>query len=89
MFNQMMEHLGKSVTSVIGYWVSGDNLATVNSLTAAGVMSLDEAARQTKTGGYAKTWGYISAEVVYYPHSSQGTQDTPGNYSRVYVKFKK
>jgi hypothetical protein len=89
MFNQMLEHLGKNVTLIIGYWVSGDNLATVNSLTAGGDVSLEEACRQTKTGGYAKSWGYINVEVVYGPQSSQGTQGIPGSYSRVYVRFKK
>ena len=89
MFKQMMEHLGKNVAVVIGYWVSGDNLATVNALTAGGVMSLEDAAKQTTTGGYARSWGYTNVETVHSPQSTQGTQGTPGNYSRVYVRFKK
>ena len=58
-------------------------------LSVEGPRPLAEAAKRTKTGGYARGWGYTNVELVNSPQSTQGTQGTPGNYSRVYVRFKK
>jgi len=94
MFNQTMEHFqmtGTSISIVAGYWVYGDNLATVNKLTAGDAMTLEEAAKQTRTGGYAMTWQFTNVEVVYPAPGnpkSLGTIGTQGNYSKVYVRFK-
>ncbi len=94
MFDQMMEHFqkkGTSISAVAGYWVYGDNLQTVNKLTAGNALTLEEAAKRTKTGGYATTWQYTNVEVVYPTPgnpTSLGTIGTQGNYSKVYVRFK-
>jgi hypothetical protein len=46
-------------------------------------MALEEAAKQGPTGKYALSWGYTTVEVL------AQTSGTPGNYSQVYVLFKK
>ncbi len=80
----MMEHFGASVTAIQGNWFSNtsDNLAEINRRTASG-MSIEEAAAYTKTGGYAKTWGFTDVEVLGQP------QGAPGKYTSVHVLFKK
>jgi hypothetical protein len=83
MFDEMMKHFGAQVTSIQGNWTYGDNLATVNRLTAGGGMSLEDAAKHGPTGRYAATWGFTTVEVL------PLTQGIPGNYTRVYVLFKK
>jgi hypothetical protein len=94
MFDQMMEHfeaMGTTISVVIGYWVYGDNLALVNKLTAGNAMTLEEAAKQTKTGGYARTWNYNNIAIVYPmpgDPKSLGTIGSQGNYSKVHVRFR-
>jgi len=89
MFNQLMEHFRGRVTLLTGYWIRGDNLDEVNRLTTAGTMTLEDAAKLTKTGGYARSWGFATVEIVYpSPGRPKGTLGTPGNYHRVHVKFK-
>jgi hypothetical protein len=83
MFAEMMKHFGASVQAIQGNWTYGDNLATVNALTAGGTMSLDEAAKKGPTGKYAAAWGFIQAQVL------PRTAGTPGSYSRVHVLFTK
>ncbi len=94
MFDQMMDHfkrMGVTISVVIGYWVYGDNLAIVNKLTAGDAMTLEEAAKHTKTGGYAQTWKYHTIEVVYPIPSDPKSLCTIGNqgcYTQVYIRFK-
>jgi hypothetical protein len=83
MFELMMHHFGSNVTAIQGNWTYGDNLATVNRLTAGGVMTIEEAARQGPTGRYAVAWGFNQVQVL--PQIT----GAPGNYSRVYVLFKR
>lgn len=83
MFDVMMGHIGASVMAIQGNWTYGDNLAKVNQLTAGGAMSLEEAANQGPTGGYAKTWGYTVVQVL------PTTSGLPGSYAQVHVLFKK
>ena len=82
MFDAMMSHFGATVQAIRGNWTYGDNLDAVNRLTASGV-SLEDAARQTRTGGYAQTWGYTVVQVL------RQCSGTAGVYARVYVLFKK
>lgn len=83
MFDAMMRHFGPAVQAIRGNWIYGDNLATVNQLTAGGTVLLEEAAHRTRTGGYARTWGCTVVELL--PQST----GVPGAYQRVYVLFKK
>jgi hypothetical protein len=82
MFNVLMEHFGAGVTAIQGNWTYGDNLHTVNHLTAGAAMTLEEAAKQGPTGRYAISWGYTTVEVL------PQTNGTPGKYTQVYVLFK-
>lgn len=82
MFDTLMRHFGAAVQTIRGNWTYGDNLAMVNRLTAGG-SSLDDAARQTRTGQYALTWGYSVVHVL------PQTTGAAGNYARVYVLFKR
>src|SRR5260370_42462174 len=89
MFNQLMEHFRGKVSLVIGYWVKGDNLDEVNQRTAGAAMSLEDAAKQTTTGGYAASWGYVHLEVVQQTaQEPKGTASTPGNYQRRQVALR-
>ena len=83
MFDEMMKHFGSSVLIIEGNWTYGDNLATVNRLTAGGAMPLDQASVHTPTGKYAAAWGYGKVTVQL---QSIGL---PGNYTNVYVLFAK
>jgi hypothetical protein len=79
MFGEMMTHFAASVVAIRGSWTYGDNLATVNRLTASGV-PFEAAAAQTWTGRRAAECGYSSIQVV-------STTGTPGAYSNVQVLF--
>ncbi|MBY0527920.1 MAG: hypothetical protein K2R98_31270 [Gemmataceae bacterium] len=83
MFDAMMGHIGAAVQAIRGNWTYGDNLAAVNRLTASGIVSLADAARQTRTGRCAGSWEYTIVQVL--PQSS----GTAGAYTRVYALFKK
>ncbi len=83
MFEVMMQHFGASVTAIQGNWTYGDNLATINRLTAGGTMTIEEAARQGPTGKYAAAWGFNQVQAL------PQTTGTPGHYTRVYALFKK
>lgn len=82
LFSEMMRHFGASVTAIQGNWTYGDNLAAVNQATAAG-LSLEEAAKRGPTGRYAAAWNYTTVEVL------PQTRGAPGQYTAVYVLFKK
>jgi hypothetical protein len=79
----MMRHFGAAVVAIQGNWTYGDNLSTVNKLTMAGAMTLEEAAKLGPTGKYAAAWGYNRVQVL------APTTGSPGNYSRVHVLFEK
>jgi hypothetical protein len=83
MFEVMMKHFGPNVTAIQGNWTYGDNLATVNNLTAGGAMTLEAAARNGPTGLYAVAWGFSQVQVL------PQTAGAPGNYTRVHVLFTK
>jgi hypothetical protein len=95
MFDQMMNHfqtIGTTISVVLGYWVYGANLAIVNKLTAGDAIPLEDAVKQTKTSGYARTWNYTNIEVVYpIPGDPKnlGTIGTQGCYTKIYVRFKR
>ena len=82
LFFQMMQHFGPAVVAIQGNWTYGDNLATVNRLTAGG-MTLEQAAKEGFTGKRAAEWGYGRVSV------SSWQQDTSGKYIRVHVLFEK
>jgi hypothetical protein len=86
LFAQMMDHfqkIGTTITAVVGSWTYGDNLATVNQLTAGNNPApLVEAAKRTITGVYAASWQFTKVTV----DSSSGN---PGNYRRIRVRFLK
>jgi hypothetical protein len=85
MFQQMMMHFGTSVIAIQGNWVgaSSDNLIAINKLTAGGVMTIEEAAKQTWTAMRASDYGYTQVRVVVKPTG------TPGHYTRVQLLFTK
>jgi hypothetical protein len=84
MFALMMDHfqiIGTAISAVVGSWTYGDNLAAINRLTGGfNPLSLEEAAKRTKTGEYAASRQFTRVSVV----SSTGT---PGNYTQVRVLF--
>jgi hypothetical protein len=69
-----------TINGARGDWTSGDNLATVNRLTAGGQMTLEEASRQTWTYQQASQRGYTR----YHYLDSDGS---PGKYTEVQVVF--
>jgi hypothetical protein len=85
MFQQMMMHFGTIVTAIQGNWLgaSSDNLRAINRLTAAGAMTIEEAAKQTWTGMRAQDYGYAQVRISGTPMGA------PGNYTSVHVVFTK
>jgi hypothetical protein len=83
LFDEMMGNFGTQVIAIQGNWTYGDNLSTVNQLTAGGGMALEEAAKCGPTGRYAAKWGFTTVEVL------PQTSGIPGAYTRIYVFFKK
>jgi len=85
MFQQMIRHFGTSVVAIQGNWVgaSSDNLTAINTLTAGGAMTVEEAAKQSWTGMRAKDNGFTQVHL-------RGTPiGTPGQYASVQVLFTK
>jgi hypothetical protein len=86
MFAQMMDHfksVGTIIDAVVGSWTYGDNLAVLNQLTSgANPLSLEDAAKQTKTAQYAASRQYVNSTVTSFA-------GTPGNYTKVRVLFAK
>jgi hypothetical protein len=70
-----------TITGIRGDWTYGDNLKTINDLTAGGKMTLEEAAKQTWTYRQAQTKGFTTYQEVDPPVG------TPGNYTDVQVVF--
>jgi hypothetical protein len=68
------------ITGIRGDWTSGDNLDTVNRLTAGNKMTLDEASRQTWTYRLAMSKGFSRCQSI-------GAQGSPGQYTSVDVVF--
>jgi hypothetical protein len=63
-----------------GDWTFGDNLDTVNRLTAGNQMTLEDASKQT--------WTYQQARQRGFPHYQYLYSDgSPGNYTEVQVVF--
>jgi hypothetical protein len=81
LFQRMMEHFGDNVRGIWGKWVSGDNLETVNRLTAQG-LSLDEAVTRAWTANRARDFGFGRAAIV-------KAEGEAGAYTNIEVKFTK
>ena len=69
-----------TIHGIRGDWTSGDNLDTVNRLTAGNRMTLEEAAKQTWTYQQAVKRGFIRCQYI-------DAQGSPGNYISVDVVF--
>ena len=69
-----------TITGVRGDWTSGDNLDTVNRLTAGNKMSLEEASRHTWTYQQAKNKGFTRYQYI-------DALGGPGQYTSVDVVF--
>jgi hypothetical protein len=69
-----------TIKGVRGDWTSGDNLDTVNRLTAGNKMTLEEASKQTWTYQQAMNKGFTRYQYL----DSQGS---PGQYTSVDVVF--
>jgi hypothetical protein len=81
LFKRMMEHFGSNVRGIWGKWVSGDNLETVNRLTARG-LPLEEAVTRAWTANRARDFGFDNATVV-------KAEGEPGVYTNIEVRFDK
>jgi hypothetical protein len=68
------------IKGVRGDWTSGDNLDTVNNLTAGNKMTLEEAARRTWTYQQVKGKGFTKYQYL-------DAQGNPGHYTSVDVVF--
>ena len=82
LFSEMMRHFGPAVAAIQGNWTYGDNLATVNRLTASG-MTLEQATKEGFTGKRAAEWKFDKLSVISH------RQDASGKYIRVHVLFEK
>jgi hypothetical protein len=69
-----------TIKGVRGDWTFGDNLDTVNALTAGNTMTLEEAAKQTWTYQQAKARNFTTYQFL----DSDGS---PGKYTEVQVVF--
>jgi hypothetical protein len=68
------------IKGVRGDWTSGDNLDTVNRLTAGNQMTLEEASKQTWTYQLAQGKGFSRYQYL-------DAQGSPGQYTSVDVVF--
>jgi hypothetical protein len=68
------------IKGVRGDWTSGENLDTVNRLTAGNRMTLEEASKQTWTYQQASTKGFTRYQYL-------DAKGSPGNYTSVDVVF--
>jgi hypothetical protein len=62
-FSNIMAHFGAAVQAIKGSWQFGTNLATINSLTAAG-MPLEQAVRQTWSATQAARFGFSAVTIT-------------------------
>jgi len=69
-----------AIQGVRGDWTSGDNLITVNRLTAGNNMTLEEASRQTWTYRQAANKGFTRYQLI-------DARSSPGKYTSVDVVF--
>jgi hypothetical protein len=69
-----------TIKGIRGDWTSGDNLDTVNRLTAGNQMTLEEASRQTWTYRQAAQKGFTRYQYM-------DAQGSPGHYTSVDVVF--
>jgi hypothetical protein len=70
-----------TIKGIRGDWTYGDNLRTINDLTAGGRMTIEEAARHTWTYQQAMAKGFTTYQEIDPPVGS------PGNYTDVQVVF--
>ncbi len=75
-----VQHQNVTIKGVRGDWTSGDNLDTVNRLTAGNQMTLEEASKQTWTYQLAKSKGFSRYQYL-------DAQGSPGQYTSVDVVF--
>lgn len=78
-FAAIVEHFAGKFHTIVGNWISGDNLDEINRLTTKG-FSLEKAASQTWTGIQAEKFGFKRVLI-------ERAEGPPGNYSRVLVYF--
>jgi hypothetical protein len=69
-----------TIKGVRGDWTFGDNLATINRLTAGNQMTLEEASKHTWTFQQASQRGFTRYQFL-------GSDGGPGNYTEVQVVF--
>ena len=82
LFKMAMENFGQRASGVKGMWFYGDNLATLNTLTARGV-AFEDAAWGTWTGKMAKEAGFKKMRIMGTP------QKVNGKYVDVEVVFER
>jgi hypothetical protein len=84
LFQRAWEHFVQdqkvTIQGVRGDWTSGDNLDTVNQLTAGNQITLEEASKQTWTYQQAKQRGFTRYQLL-------DAQGIPGQYTSVDVLF--
>jgi len=79
-WDYFVQNLQVPITGIRGDWTSGDNLDTVNRLTAGNQSTIEDAAKQT--------WTYRQALLKGFPrYLLLDTQGSPGNYTSVDVVF--
>ena len=69
-----------TIKGIRGDWTSGDNLDTVNRLTASNLTTLEDASKQTWTYQQAKQKNFTRFQYLH-------ALGTPGNYTSVDVVF--
>jgi hypothetical protein len=79
-WNHFVQDHQITIPGIRGEWSSGDNLDTVNRLTAGNAMSLEDAAKQTWTYNQARQKGYTTYQFL-------DAQGSPGAYTSVDVVF--
>jgi hypothetical protein len=79
-WNHFVRDQKVTIKGVRGDWTSGDNLDTVNRLTAGGRMTLEEASKQTWTYQLARSKGFHRFQYL-------DAQGSPGQYTSVDVVF--
>jgi len=82
LFDQMLTHFGSNVNAILRSWTYGVNLAKVNNLAAGGIVSVEDAAKQTWTRLRAAHWLFTQVEVI-------STTGKPGHYINIQVRFRK
>ena len=79
-WDYIVQNQNAPIQGVRGDWTSGDNLDTVNRLTAGHRMTLEEASKQTWTYQQAQSKGFTRYQYI-------DAQGSPGQYTSVDVVF--